>query len=83
MSKKQRQTNREEAEKDLEELDAFGFEVEKFIPSHWRITKVDHEEFKVDVWPTTKKMMSHTTWKAKKYNYLAHEIEELYKQETF
>lgn len=82
MGKKLKIANRIEAEKDLEELDAFGFEVEKFSSVHWRITHID-DDFKVDVWPTTKKLMSVMTRKSKKYTHLAHDIEELHKEEIF
>lgn len=43
------------AEPDIEELEAYGFVVERKQPWHWRIMKPDHTLI-LDVWPTVKKL---------------------------
>lgn len=78
MNKKRKQQNKEEAIKELEELDALGFHVVKYTDVHWRIFKDDYD-LAVDVWPTTKKLMPLDTYKSRKYEYLAEEVSALFK----
>jgi len=73
-----RATNKAEAEKELEELDAYGYEVHKFLDYHWRVRHTD-TDFEVDVWPTTKKVMDRETWKTEKYENLLEAIQRLFK----
>lgn len=54
MSKINKRQNLEEAENQLEELEAYRFQVEKKEPWHWRIRKPDYDMV-LDVWATVKK----------------------------
>lgn len=80
MNRFKKRKNKENAEKDLEELDALGYEVVKYKPWHWRVFKPDYD-LAVDVWPTVNKMMSLKTYKPKIYSHLLEEVEELFQQE--
>lgn len=81
--KKQKLENKQKAENDILDLDAEGFEITKFSDIHWRIIKVDDEDFKCDVWPTVKKIMSLKDYKTKKYENLYQVVREMYHEEVF
>jgi hypothetical protein len=83
MKKNKKQKNKENAENDLLELDALGFEVIKFTDWHWRINKPDYEEFMIDVWPTRNKLMSLKDYKTEVYQSLLKAIEDKFKSEVF
>ncbi len=83
MKKHRGQLNKRHAEVDLEELDALGFEVQKFTDWHWRISKPDYEDFATDVWPTRNKIMSLKNYKPVIYNSLLSAVLEIWKKEIF
>lgn len=58
----------------VEELIAYGFNIEKKLPYHWRITKPDYEQ-EVDIWTTSNKMwLVSSIEKANKYDDLLEEL---------
>ena len=83
MNKKTKQQNKEKAEFDILELDAEGFEIIKFSDVHWRVRKVDEDNFQLDVWPTVRKVMSLKNYKAFKYENLYQTVKEIYDKEVY
>jgi uroporphyrinogen-III synthase len=79
MNKKQlRLHNQSYNESCIEELQAYGFNIEKKLPYHWRITKPDYEQ-EVDIWTTSNKMwIVSSVEKAKKYENLLESLLEVF-----
>lgn len=55
INRQQKKQNLMRNEQEVEELVAYGFNIEKLQNWHWRITKPDYEMI-VDVWPTKNKL---------------------------
>lgn len=75
----ERHANRQKAERELDEVRAYGYRIHKFSDVHWRVSHPD-TDLEADIWPTTRKLMSRETWRPEKYASLLEAIQRIYQE---